>query len=189
MNMFYRTFSSFVSLALSSFASASAATIWDEAIDGDLARLPPGTDLGSITEPGSVIVGSLSAGPTGTQPVIDEFDFFAFTTDGSLEIAITYVTGTAQAFNNVSSLAITFPAFGPPLQIVPIGQTFVYSPSDFDFANSLSIGLLPFANAGDAVYRVEFRPETPIPAPGAALLLLSGLALTTGRRLTARPKN
>jgi len=155
-----------------SMTAASAMTIYDEGVSGDIFSFLSSTApfLGTLGEGSHNIIGSLDAGLTGDQVLNDgpdEFDVFRFTTT------------SAWSFTEVSTSGTTLVASLYDSIDTPFNLIFLDTALNGDFfgvrpAGNYTIGLLPFANTGTNSYEVAINVSA-VPIPAALPLLLSGL--------------
>lgn len=192
---------------LSLISAAQAATVWDEAVSGDLANV--GTSPTALVMlPGS----NLISGTTGRTSGTVDRDYFSFTVPAGWQLeTLTVLPGSS--FLGASGLSFIAVQAGPQVTVSPTGGSAAgllgwvhYSENDLggDILGLMGIGggAIGFAGAlpaatyafwvqdtgtGVANYRFDFKltAVSPVPEPSAALLLLGGLAALVFSRRTA----
>lgn len=171
-------------------ARVESATIWNEAVMGDIGDLPP-TDFGFLGTGEWDIFGSLDAGNfQGADDGIDEWDFFTFSTDYFWSFD---VVGVAFSGNTRGDLVLLGWVDDSLYVDTDGGVQSVTSPTDDVFLNALpgdvEIRAVPGNNRGivdyhfrisvsDALPDPEPGPDiSPVPIPAAAWLFASALGV------------
>ena len=165
------------SLVLGLNGFAAAGIIYNEDVDGDLGE---STELGTLIDATSTIIGSLDGGESGgMDDGLDEFDEIRFTTSAPWTLYIDSVafTGTSRLVvllenslgQGSTSLVVSGP--GPVL--------FFGNPSQG--AGTWGLEFVPFTNRGQVDYQATIVQEVPTPA-SFALLTPVGLAMLRRRR-------
>jgi hypothetical protein len=187
-----------MALACGAGGIAQAATVWNESTDGDLSndRLAP-SPLG-LASGSNVVQATVGDGGMG----IDR-DYFSITVPTGA--ALTGLTFTPYTSVSGGSSFIALEA-GPQMTVTPTGAGiadllgFTHYGNDaigFDLLPLLASGLngvLPGGiytlwvqeTGGPATYGIDFT-VTPVPLPGATVLLVSGLFGLAGLRRRGRP--
>lgn len=176
-------------------SGAQAATVWDEAVAGDLANLG--------TSPTALTLGlgaNTVRGTTGRISGVVDRDYFSFTLPEGWQLdTLTVLPGST--FLGASGLSFIAVQAGPQVTVNPTGgsatgllgwthysendigvdilQVMGFGPGASGFSGSLPAGSYSFwiqeTGTGTAAYHLEFGVSA-VPEPAAALLLLGGLA-------------
>jgi hypothetical protein len=185
---------------------AQAATVWDEAVSGDLANVgtsPTALTLGLGT--------NTVSGTTGRIAGVVDRDYFSFTLPEGWQLdTLTVLPGST--FLGASGLSFIAVQAGPQVTVNPtsgsatgllgwmhygendigvdILQVMGFGPGASGFSGALPAGSYSFwiqdTGTGTAAYNLAFGVSA-VPEPAAALLLLGGLAgLTAACRLPRR---
>ncbi|MEM6373483.1 MAG: VPLPA-CTERM sorting domain-containing protein [Pseudomonadota bacterium] len=158
-------------LVLSAAVGASAATVWDEAVDGDLSGFIgiSSDDVGTLTAPVSSIFGGYDSNvspTTNLQPDRQDSVLFTAVAPGS-------VTGTVLSGDEGQlvfyDMTTNVPAF---LQLTDLSDTIFFSAP-----GRYGIVVLGTRNAGAGSYRLDVTQALPpVPLPASGVLLLGGIA-------------
>lgn len=164
--------------------AAEAATIYNEAVDGDaFGSVLPGTDLGTLaSDATSTILGSFDAGGAGFPNGPDEQDSYTFTVLDAFTVDATTLGGDDAKYSLWQLPALSKQADGSP-------GTNIFGSFG---AGTYSVTLIGFPNnAGAGDYRIDInvgRVVAPVPLPASVPLLLAGLGalcLVARRRRSA----
>ena len=165
-------------LALSAGA-ASAATIYNEAIDGDLKNsssvgFASDTFFDLTGASTSTILGSLGAGNAGDpDDGVDEFDIFQFSVSGDFTVDLTDIMGTSLAvlYTDGGSGSFSFTA-------AFLAGTDIFASLGTLAAGTYAMGLVALGNGGTPSYSLSINTTSSVatvPLPAGLPLLAAGL--------------